>query len=75
MPCVYLDRFYCGMSSQSLWAAGIPVYVDKQQRSQVQTGTAVAGRIVAGVIYTLSAEVSETVSTVNARVGDLVKSE
>ena len=50
------------MLSQSLWAAGIPVYVDKATVSEVQTGTNVSGRMVAGVIHTLSAEVAETVS-------------
>ena len=60
------------MSSQSLWAAGIPVYVDQATTSEVQTGTNVSGRVVAGVIHTLSAEVAETVSTMNVRVGDSV---
>ena len=59
--------------SQSLLAAGVPVYVDKAMSSQVQTGTAVTGRVVAGEIYTLSAEVSESVVTMNVRVGDSVK--
>ena len=71
MPYILIGLLF-GLS-QSLMAAGPPVYVDKAVSSQVQTGTAVAGRIVAGVLYTLSAEVSETVSTVNARVGDLVR--
>ena len=44
------------MSAQSLWAAGIPVYVDQATTSEVQTGTNVSGRMVAGVIHTLSAE-------------------
>jgi membrane fusion protein (multidrug efflux system) len=61
------------MSAQSLWAAGIPVYVDQATTSEVQTGTNVSGRMVAGVIHTLSAEVAETVSTMNVLVGDSVK--
>ncbi len=59
--------------SQSLMAAGVPVYVDEAMSSQVQTGTAVTGRVVAGEVFTLSAEVSESVATMNVRVGDSVK--
>lgn len=58
--------------SQSLIAEGVPVYVDRAVSAQVQTGTSVTGRVVAGAIYTLSAEVSESVSAVNVRVGDTV---
>ena len=61
------------ISSQSLRAAGIPVYVDRATMSEVQTGTNVSGRVVAGVIHTLSAEVAETVLTMNVLVGDSVK--
>ena len=61
------------MSSQSLWAAGILVYVDRATTNEVQTGTNVSGRVVAGVIHTLSAEVAETVPTMNVLVGDSVK--
>lgn len=60
--------------SQSLIAEGVPVYVDRAVSVQVQTGTSVTGRIVAGEIYTLSAEVSESVSAMNVRVGDTVTS-
>ncbi|MEE2820255.1 MAG: efflux RND transporter periplasmic adaptor subunit [Pseudomonadota bacterium] len=63
------------ISSQSLRAAGIPVYVDRATMSEVQTGTNVSGRVVAGVIHTLSAEVAETVLTMNVLVGDSVKAD
>ena len=59
--------------SQSLMAAGVPVYVDKAVITQVQSGTAVSGRVVAGEIYTLSAEISESIRSMNVRVGDTVK--
>ena len=59
--------------SQSLMAAGVPVYVDKAVITQVQSGTAASGRVVAGEIYTLSAEISESIRSMTVRVGDRVK--
>ena len=59
--------------SQSLMAAGAPVYVDKAVIMQVQSGTAASGRVVAGEIYTLSAEISESIRSMTVRVGDRVK--
>ena len=58
--------------SQSLMAAGVPVY-DKAVFTQVQSGTAASGRVVAGEIYTLSAEISESIRSMAVRVGDRVE--
>lgn len=71
MPIIF--TVFLLISSQSLWAADVPVYVDQATTSEVQIGTNVSGRVVAGVIHTLSAEVAETVSTMNVLVGDSVK--
>ena len=43
------------MLAQALWAAGRPAYVEQETTSEVHTGTTVSGRMVAGVIHTLSA--------------------
>ena len=59
--------------SQSLMAAGVPVYVDKAVITQVQSGTAASGRVVAGEIHTLSAEISESIRSMAVRVGDRVE--
>jgi membrane fusion protein (multidrug efflux system) len=59
--------------SQSLMAAGPPVFVDEAKLLEVQTGTSVAGRLVAGNISTLSAQIAESVIAVSAAVGDRVK--
>ena len=59
--------------SQSLMAAGVPVAVDKAVITQVQSGTAASGRVVAGEIYTLSAEISESIRSMAVRVGDRVE--
>ena len=49
------------------------MYVDKAVITQVQSGTAASGRVVAGEIYTLSAEISESIRSMTVRVGDRVK--
>ena len=58
--------------SPVLRAAGPPVFVDKAATSQVQTGTSVAGRLVAGATLTFSAEIAQSIKSVAVRVGDLV---
>ena len=59
--------------SQSLAAAGVPVYVDKAVIMKVQAGTAASGRVVAGEIHSLSAEISESIRSMEVRVGDTVR--
>ena len=49
------------------------MYVDKAVFTQVQSGTAASGRVVAGEIYTLSAEISESIRSMAVRVGDRVE--
>ncbi|MEL0222997.1 MAG: hypothetical protein VXA12_01990, partial [Gammaproteobacteria bacterium] len=70
MRCILLSIFI--LFSPILRAAGPPVFVDKAATAQVQTGTSVAGRLVAGATLSFSAEISESIKSVAVRVGDLV---
>ena len=60
-------------SSQCVLAAGAPVFVDKAVKSFVQAGTTATGRVVAGEIHTLSAQISESVKNISVRVGDAIQ--
>ena len=59
--------------SQFVLAAGAPVFVDRAVKSPVQSGTTVTGRVVAGEIHTLSAQISESVKSIRVRVGDVIQ--
>ena len=59
--------------SQPLFAAGSPVFVDEATSYPVQIGTAAKGRLIAGEIGAVSAEVTASVEVVRVRVGDSIK--
>ena len=69
----YILIWFLIIISKFVLAAGVPVFIDKAVKSSVQASTLATGRVVAGEIYSLSAQISESVESISVRVGDTIQ--